>query len=300
MHINFFTTRFDIIRFYHSLYTHVMAWIASGSRSAGKNNYDTGNLSDLKWADALDSAIQKCQWKQTRGIPIGSKVVDELAELFLIILDGIMVQRLIDLEIEPTEYSIIRCRDNYDIIANSRDVCTIFERICVSVIIEFELNISFESDWTQRQIVDITKERDLLVGISNLSLNQYLGALTKNKDSTDYGFALDICIVRMKSYFEQKEFYPALCELLKSHPKCIKVVMELVGISNNEGHVKRVSKFMLDNLHDFLLWGITCQFVCLTDFVCKQFEKIGNDWLSPDSVLSKLEKDSIFRDNFMF
>eukprot|EP00835_Amoeboradix_gromovi_P006597 NODE_808_length_4048_cov_0.263105.p1 type:complete len:481 gc:universal NODE_808_length_4048_cov_0.263105:3578-2136(-) len=295
-----YVSRLDIIRFYHSFYSHAMFWIAAGSRKDGKEKYDSKNYSGLKWADALDAAIQNCQWKQTRGVPIGSKLVDELAEAFLIILDGIIVKRVTALGISVNTFSIIRCRDNYDIIAVNNDTLILVERICVSVLLEFELNITFEPAWTRQLISYESIKSDLLVQISTVPVNDCMKLLSEHRRSMDYGFALNLCITRLSSFTENAHFHSTLCELLRSHPKCIKTVMEKISRSDNQDHIYRISSFYLGNLDDFVFGSVTCQLVCILDFVCAQFNRIGKDWLAPESVLLKLEKEESFRNHFLF
>eukprot|EP00834_Sanchytrium_tribonematis_P005494 NODE_336_length_9298_cov_0.577889.p2 type:complete len:462 gc:universal NODE_336_length_9298_cov_0.577889:7276-5891(-) len=300
MRENEYISRFDIIRFYHSFYTHAFVWIASGSRAAGKNAYDSKTFADVKWADNLDNAIELCQWKQTRGIPIGSKVIDELAESFLILLDAIIIERAELLNINKSQYVIIRSVDNYEIIAVSGAICTKIERICVEVILEFELNVSFESDWSHERISRKNKTNDLLFRITEEPIESCLDILLLNNKSMDYGYALDICIGRLMPYIEEANYHKYLVDILRNHPKSVKFVMGYVSKSSNVEFVTRVSDFLYDNLDDFLFGGITCQFVCILEFVRLQFAKIGPKWLDNNSPLVALEAESKYNENVLF
>jgi hypothetical protein len=78
----------DISEFYHSIYTHSIAW-AIHTKAYAKANKDEDNL-----GNKLDKAIQQAQHGQTIGIPIGPDTSLVIAELILAAIESKLRVRL--------------------------------------------------------------------------------------------------------------------------------------------------------------------------------------------------------------
>ena len=102
----------DVIDCYGSLYTHSISWalhgIENAKNSKGKNSL-LGNI--------IDSHIQASRYGQTNGISQGSVLMDFVAEIVLGYVDELINAMLGD----PTDFRILRYRDDYRIFANSDD-----------------------------------------------------------------------------------------------------------------------------------------------------------------------------------
>lgn len=70
----------DLSNFYHTLYTHSIPWVILGKQNS-KSNRNTGFPNDL------DSIIQKCQYGETHGIPVGNITSRLIAEFYMCHID---------------------------------------------------------------------------------------------------------------------------------------------------------------------------------------------------------------------
>jgi hypothetical protein len=77
-----FVLKADLSRFYHSLYTHSIAWALHGKDEAKANQHDENLL-----GNQLDKAIRNTQDRQSLGIPVGPVTSDLLSELLGTALD---------------------------------------------------------------------------------------------------------------------------------------------------------------------------------------------------------------------
>lgn len=102
----------DVTDCYGSLYTHSISWALHGLE-VGKQQKRNNDLLGNK----IDSDIRAGRYGQTNGIPQGSALMDFVAELVLGFVD-----KQINLTLgDPTDFRILRYRDDYRIFANSDD-----------------------------------------------------------------------------------------------------------------------------------------------------------------------------------
>jgi hypothetical protein len=73
-----FLLKTDISRFYHSIYTHSIAWAAHGKTVAKAERHSKGH-----YGNVLDKLVRKCQDDQTLGLPIGPDTSFILSEFVL-------------------------------------------------------------------------------------------------------------------------------------------------------------------------------------------------------------------------
>ncbi|WP_157148896.1 RNA-directed DNA polymerase [Brachyspira pilosicoli] len=105
--------RTDISKFYHSIYTHSIAWALEGRENAFLNRNKRDNL-----GVQLDSLFQRANHFQTNGIPIGSAVSDVVAEIVLSKID-----RNVSLEsrIKDMDFVATRYKDDYRFLCNTEE-----------------------------------------------------------------------------------------------------------------------------------------------------------------------------------
>lgn len=72
----------DIQEFYASIYTHSIPWVLVGKEEA-KRNKNNKNI----YYNELDSLIQRCQYGETHGIPIGTFASRLISEIYMCKLD---------------------------------------------------------------------------------------------------------------------------------------------------------------------------------------------------------------------
>ncbi len=100
----------DVTDCYASLYTHSISWALHGLDVAKKNKGKNELL-----GNKIDAYIQASRYGQTNGISQGSVLMDFIAEIVLGYVD-----KQITVELgEPSDFRILRYRDDYRIFANS-------------------------------------------------------------------------------------------------------------------------------------------------------------------------------------
>lgn len=103
----------DISKFYHSIYTHSIAWALYGDREIAYKNKGKESL-----PNHLDKLFQKANHKQTNGIPIGPVVSDIIAE---IVLAGVDKSFSENEEIKKMDFISIRYKDDYRFLVNTKE-----------------------------------------------------------------------------------------------------------------------------------------------------------------------------------
>ena len=162
-------------------------------------------------------------------------MIDEVAEAFLICIDGIICDRIGKKGIKPDEFDFIRCGDNYEFYSSSKDTLNKIKTVALSALHEFEFNIEFERDWTN---VKITKShsQDLFSKLETFD-NQIL---RDNVHSMDYSFT----VLELSKKFildQSRESCKIVKTLLKSHPRSVKYILE--NLTGN----------MVESVSDFLI-----------------------------------------------
>ena len=104
----------DVSDCYSSIYTHSISWALYGADEA-YNQRATKSL-----GNKLDEHIQMMRHRRTNGIPQGSALSDFIAELIFGYADMELISGLSDLK--PTDYAIIRYRDDYRIFVNDNRI----------------------------------------------------------------------------------------------------------------------------------------------------------------------------------
>ena len=100
----------DVTDCYGSLYTQSIAWALHGLEMAKTNRRKNSLL-----GNKIDSHIQASRYGQTNGISQGSVLMDFVAEIVL----GFVDEQINIALGEPTDFRILRYRDDYRIFANS-------------------------------------------------------------------------------------------------------------------------------------------------------------------------------------
>jgi len=93
----------DVARFYPSIYTHTIPWVAHGKAVAKQRRRDRG-----LYGNVLDECVRQCQDDQTVGIPIGPDSSLVLAEMILSKVD-------LQLHGVASEKNAFRFIDDYEI-----------------------------------------------------------------------------------------------------------------------------------------------------------------------------------------
>lgn len=140
--------RVDISKFYHTIYTHSVAWALLGKENAKryfkeKDNLDTliaGGDTDAalyKYAESVDIAIRACQERQSIGIPIGPDTSLIIAELIACRIDSILKARF-----SPIGLKACRYYDDYYLYVSTKDEADKVLKGLQLILSEFQLEIN--------------------------------------------------------------------------------------------------------------------------------------------------------------
>lgn len=146
----------DVVDCYGSLYTHSISWAIHGleeSKGNKRNNSLLGNK--------IDSHIQASRYGQTNGIPQGSVLMDFVAEIVLGYVD-----KQINSELgEPTNFRILRFRDDYRIFANSDDRAEEILKVISDKLRSVGMKLGVGKTLLCRNVVEGSIKPDKLAGI---------------------------------------------------------------------------------------------------------------------------------------
>jgi hypothetical protein len=122
-----FLLKTDVARFYPSIYTHCIPWVAHGKSFAKANR-------DLKyWGNKLDMLVRNCQDGQTNGIPVGPDTSLVISELLL---------AQIDKKLSSRRVLGLRYVDDYELTFKSEEQALEFRSKLQEALLEFELDLS--------------------------------------------------------------------------------------------------------------------------------------------------------------
>lgn len=109
-----FILRTDITSFYHSIYTHSIAWALHSKETIRKGNFENYELIGNK----LDLLIRTSNDGCTNGIPIGPAISDLIAEIILAAVDRNVSEALSESNIK---FIGVRYKDDYRFLCDSKD-----------------------------------------------------------------------------------------------------------------------------------------------------------------------------------
>jgi len=153
----------DVIDCYGSLYTHSISWALHGLETAKQNkgkNFLLGNK--------IDSHIQASRYGQTNGISQGSVLMDFVAEIVLGYVDEQINAKLGD----PTDFRIIRYRDDYRIFANSDDRAEEILKIVSDKLRSVGMKLGVSKTFLSKNVVEGSIKPDKLAGIDLQDLGE--------------------------------------------------------------------------------------------------------------------------------
>jgi hypothetical protein len=146
----------DVTDCYGSLYTHSIAWALHGLEDAKKSKGKNSLL-----GDKIDSHIRAGRYGQTNGISQGSVLMDFVAEIVLGYVDGQINSALG----EPTDFRILRYRDDYRIFANSDDRAEEILKVISDKLRPVGMRLGVSKTLLNRNVVEGAIKPDKLAGI---------------------------------------------------------------------------------------------------------------------------------------
>lgn len=146
----------DVVDCYGSLYTHSISWAIHGLEEAKRNKRNDSFL-----GNKIDAYIQAGRYGQTNGISQGSVLMDFLAEIVL----GYVDEQINSLLGNPTDFRILRYRDDYRIFANSDDRVEEILKVVSDKLMTVGMKLGVSKTLLSRNIVEGSIKPDKLAGI---------------------------------------------------------------------------------------------------------------------------------------
>lgn len=153
----------DVTDCYGSLYTHSIAWALHGLEIAKNNKGDASLL-----GNKIDTHIQAGRYGQTNGISQGSVLMDFVAEMVLGYIDEQITSELD----EPTDFRILRYRDDYRIFANSDDRAEKILKVISEKLLSVGMRLGVSKTLLNRNVVEGAIKPDKLAGIDLQELGE--------------------------------------------------------------------------------------------------------------------------------
>lgn len=213
----------DVTDCYGSLYTHSISWALHGLKYSKEKKNDKSLL-----GNKIDSQIRAGRFGQTNGISQGSILMDFVAEIVL----GFIDEQINTVLGEPTDFRILRYRDDYRIFANNDDRAEEILKVISEKLWLVGMKLGVSKTHLGRNVVEGSIKPDKMAGIDLQNLGD-ANAKTIQKQllrlhSFGQRFPNSGALRRLVSEFHEKVFD------LKEKPDDLEV---LVAIATDIGFV---------------------------------------------------------------
>eukprot|EP00835_Amoeboradix_gromovi_P001385 NODE_62_length_25126_cov_0.447277.p3 type:complete len:659 gc:universal NODE_62_length_25126_cov_0.447277:15982-14006(-) len=255
--------RFDIRQFYESFYLHILAWVNHNDRNNAKIAWFLER--DKYWANPVEQAVLNLQYRESIGLPIGSSLIRELAESFLICLDAQIIERIKKEKGLLEKFKLIRSHDNYDVICSTSESCSRCAIVIVYLLREYGFTVNYEPNFTQPSAHEVISLTSLL----SKSLSVSLDRLLEYKDSIDYHKMLSYFVQVLKTNgFLKLKYKDFFSNFLLEHPASISDVLSL----EMDGDCRNmIMSILIDNIQNYVYQGVTCQFIYILENIRLHF-----------------------------
>lgn len=146
----------DVTDCYGSLYTHSISWALHGLKDGKEKKGEKSLL-----GNRIDSHIQAGRYGQTNGISQGSVLMDFVAEIVL----GYVDEQINSVLGEPTDFRILRYRDDYRIFANNDDRAEEILKVISDKLRSVGMRLGVSKTLLNRNVVEGAIKPDKLAGI---------------------------------------------------------------------------------------------------------------------------------------
>ncbi len=153
----------DVTDCYGSIYTHSISWALHSFEVAKANISDNSLL-----GNKIDRHIQASRYGQTNGISQGSVLMDFIAELIL----GYVDQQIFEGLGDPTDFKILRYRDDYRIFANSDERAEEILKVISDKLRHVGMKLGVSKTFMSKNVVEGSIKPDKLAGISLQDLGE--------------------------------------------------------------------------------------------------------------------------------
>ena len=153
----------DVTDCYGSIYTHSIAWAIHGFEEAKKNKRNDSLL-----GNEIDLHIQASRYGQTNGIPQGSVLMDFVAEIVL----GYVDEQINSALGKPTDFRILRYRDDYRVFSNSDDRADDILKVISNKLRSVGMRLGVSKTLISKNVVEGSIKPDKLAGIDLQDLGE--------------------------------------------------------------------------------------------------------------------------------
>ena len=260
-------SRLDIRRFFSTFYTHLIEALRVGSIQLARASFATNGLNDT-WASKLDQAIRYCQHNESNGIPISGKIFRSIAEVILILLDSIIVDKIAATGMEEDAYCIIGFSDNYDVFSENEET----SKICIDCIISAFSEFSLVPNLYQINEDIHGFKFPLHAHFRTMEFKDLKQALDDSVNDPDYEF---IILEVSKAFFNNFVKFPksrhyelTMSGMLKEHPLCVKYFTDLAILHKDDfPSYKKLGTCLLKSIMNSPFRSIvTTQLICVCHY----------------------------------
>jgi hypothetical protein len=149
----------DMTNCYGSIYTHIIAWAIHGKQIAKDKRNDCSYI-----GNSIDQHVQSMSYGQTNGIPIGSTLMDFIAEIVLGYVDLELSNKIKNENIN--DYQIIRFRDDYRIFTNNPQEAELIAKLLTEVLISIGMKLNVQKTMISNNVIGDSIKPDKLYWIS--------------------------------------------------------------------------------------------------------------------------------------
>lgn len=150
----------DISDCYGSIYTHSVSWAIHTKAKAKANRKDTKLV-----GNAIDKLLRDMAYGQTNGIPVGSVLMDFIAEMVLGNVDLELSKKIIKAKI--LDYEIIRYRDDYRIFTNNPQTAEHITKLLTETLIEHGMRLNAQKTSVSSNVIISSIKPDKLYWITS-------------------------------------------------------------------------------------------------------------------------------------
>ena len=150
----------DLANCYPSIYTHAIDWALTEKEAAKEKK------SGLRIGSMIDKTLQDMNEGQTNGIPMGSVLMDFIAEILLLYVDACIFRQI---DKKKIKCKILRYRDDYTILAYGEQEAKRVLHIINNVVNEFGFSLSDPKTKSSSDILDLCSKPDRLPAMQKLT-----------------------------------------------------------------------------------------------------------------------------------
>lgn len=164
----------DITDCYGSIYTHSVEWALDKDGKQGvKANRATSRKASNILGASIDNRLMNMNRGQTNGIPQGSALMDFIAEIVLGYADLELTEKIKSEGIKPSEFFILRYRDDYRILTNNPPLGRLILKHLNHILYELGLKMNPTKTSESADVITSSLKKEKVEAITTAPIQQY-------------------------------------------------------------------------------------------------------------------------------